>query len=577
MMPADPFTRHIRLRGIPTVALKSAIDRLTALRKPGVRAWRSLRSTRQRIEAAVAFVAAVACVVAAGIQVGPALAETKIEGEPVPADMLPAIVVGATSCPALTGPRLAAQLMAASEFETTAKSGDGEGLAGLDAAEWKKWAPWQQAQRTDVLANVLALAHRTCKYVGQVRDAGVEDDQWGAAVAAEHVGLSAVLKAKGVPTSAEKQVETVTGYANWYADQPEFTGAEKKAEPEASAKTTEAGVAIPDAYVDPIIKAGRTCPGILPAPRVAAQLMAMSAFNPNLRGPNGGQGIAQFTESMWQRYRPSPRASVWDPNAAIPAMSSAICDLKNQLSTMRTADRSGDAYTLALAAYQWGVTAVRAEGGVPRSASVVQLSDLVTGYVPHYSADTRLDPPKPKPKPSPSKSEEPKKPEPEKTTKAPAPKPTKKSTWNPDDSWEIVNALNGKLIEVPGDDNNTAAGTTIQLWDNQTGKDRLWHIADADEDGWVTITNGFAGKALGIRDGSNDNGAELVMLDPKAGGHNQQWRLRDAGDGKHFIVNRSSGKALDILGDDCCADNGTAINQWDLQEHAVDQHWTLRK
>ena len=62
-----------------------------------------MRTTRQRIEAGVVFVAAVACVVAAAVQVGPAFAETKIEGEPVPADVLPAIVVGATACPAVTG------------------------------------------------------------------------------------------------------------------------------------------------------------------------------------------------------------------------------------------------------------------------------------------------------------------------------------------------------------------------------------------------------------------------------------------------------------------------------------------
>jgi hypothetical protein len=566
------------------VAVKDAI----------LKAWRSLRSTRQRIEAGIAFVLAVGCVIAAAVQVGPALAETKIEGEPVPAEMLPAIVVGATSCPALTGPRLAGQLMAASAFEATAKSDTGHGLAGLDAADWKKWAPWQQAQRTDVLANVLALAHRTCKFVGQVRDGGLEGDLWEEAVAADFAGVSAVVKADGVPKAAQEKVDTIVGYANWYADRPEFTD---EPAPDDSKSGVPAGVAVPDAFVKPIVEAGDICPGILPAPRVAAQLMALSGFNANLRGPSGGLGIAQFTESMWKKYRPSTDASVWDPEVAIPAMGTAMCDLKNQLSGMRTEGRSNDPHTLALAAYQWGITAVRSEGGVPRKASVNQLSDLVTGYVGNYSSDARLKPePKPVPTPSsaapspsasadPSKAPEakPKPAETKATEKPAARKPASK--WNAGDRWQLTNALSGRVAEVPGDDSVTAGGTTIQLYDSDKskglgadkGKDQWWRITEAGDPGWVTITNDFTKKVLAVRDASGDNGAEVVMYTPKAGDHNQQWQLKDGGDGRFFIVNRKSGKALDILGDDCCSNNGTALTQWDLQDYAVDQHWKLTK
>ncbi|GLZ01994.1 RICIN domain-containing protein [Actinoplanes sp. NBRC 103695] len=588
------------------MALTFVIDRLRALRATGLRAWRSLRSTRQRVEAGVAFAAAVACVVAAAVQAGPALAETKIEGEAVPDDVLAAIVVGATSCPAVTGPRLAAQMMAASRFEPNAKTGEGEGLANLDAADWKKWAPWQRAQRTDVLANVLALAHRTCKFVGQARESGVAGDLWEAAIAADSVGLEAVVKAKGVPERARKHVDTVAGYANWYADEPDFTGAEQKTR-EQVLSATPGPVKIPDEYVPLVLRAGRVCDDVLPAPRVAAQLMALSAFNPNYRGPNGGQGIAQFTASMWERYRPSAGASVWDPQAAIPAMGSAMCDLWNQLSGMKTADAKSDPYNLALAAYQWGVTAVRAEGGVPRKASVTQLTDLAAGYVEGYSADTRLAPEKPapeKPKPGastpstsastppapqsgPSSSDPQPAADPSKATettgtKAPEKPATKPAApvskkWNAADRWQISNALTGRVADVPGDDVTKAGNTIIGIWNNQKAKDQYWHISDAPDAGWVVITNAFSNKALGVRDRSTVNGVKVVMLTPAAADHNQQWQLRDGGNGTYFIVNRNSGKALDLNGDDCCGDNGTPIGQWDLQSRAVDQHWKLRK
>ncbi|MDP9796094.1 hypothetical protein J2S43_004606 [Catenuloplanes nepalensis] len=569
-------------------------ERVAALPSIGVRAWRSLRTTRQRVEAGVAFTAAVACVVAAGIQVGPALAEPKIEGVAVPAEVLPAIVVGVTSCPDLTGPRLAAQLMAASEFNTAARSATGQGLAGLDDEGWKKWAPWSGAQRADVLANVLALAHRTCESVGQARSFGVEGDLWEAAVAAEESGLTAVVQAKRVPDAARAHVDTVTGYANWYADQPQFTG--EQAEPESSGAPGVNGETIPEEYVGLVVEAGKICPAAS-APRIAAQLMALSAFNPNLRGHNGGMGIAQFTPEMWRLYRPSANASVWDPKAAIPAMGSAVCSLRNQLSGLHLEDdgQAGDPGVLALAAYQWGMTAVRAEGGVPRNAFVAQLPDMVDSLAPVYEKDGRLIPVTPSPSaapttagPSSSSSPSPSAPgtpSPSPSGAAPSsPAPSAPASspaapaWDPKASWVIKNVYSGRVIDVPGYQETTAGGTTMHLWDRADGdRDQFWHVVAAPEAGWFFIKNAWNNKVLGIRDGSTANHAELVMQDEAATVPTQHWQLKDLGEGRYHIINRKSGKALDLNGDDCCGGNGTPIQQYDLQDFAVDQRWTLSK
>ncbi|MEV7986819.1 RICIN domain-containing protein [Micromonospora sp. NPDC085948] len=589
------------------MTLRSVIGRLATFRSSGGRTWHSLRTTRQRIEAGVAFAAAVVCIVAAGLQVGPALAETTVEGEPVPDDVLPAIVVGATSCPALTGPRLAAQLMAASGFKPTAVSERGEGIAGLDSRAWQTWAPWQQAQRADVRANVLALAHRTCEAIGQVRASGADGDLWRAAVAAEKVGLDAVVKVKGVPTSAQEHVDTVAGYANWYARQPQFSGATKPARPSVTPAPDQVG--IPEEYVDAVVKAGQVCPSTVSAARIAAQLRSLSAFNPNLKGSGGGQGIAQFTPSMWEEYKPSDSASVWDPQAAIPTLATAMCDLRNQLSGMnlRQSGEESDAYSLALAAYQWGVTAVRAKGGVPRAAAVPQLVDTVDVYLPAYSSDERLahafpspsaSSPAPPPSSSPSSSSPPPSSSPSATPKpsptvpvdppptpaatpSPSPPPAPPATalpasWDPAVSYQFKNALTGRVMEVPGKDNVTASGTTIQLSDNLRQKDQYWHVAKAADPRYVVITNAFNNKALGIRGGSIKDAAELVQLDPAFDNPNQQWSLIDGGTWVTFI-NRNSGKALDILGDDCCGKHGTPVTQWSRQSYAVDQRWVLSR
>jgi hypothetical protein len=162
---------------------------------------------------------------------------------PVPGSLEPAIADAARSCPVLTFPRVAAQVMSASGFaEHATTPRGGSGIAGLTDAEWTRWMPDSTAARTDSAANIVALAHEMCDLVGAVRDAKVPGDPWQLALASYQTGDTAVQQAGGVPRDATTYVNQVGTYARWYEQR------EAKASPEAS---PEASPSSPAAVDDP--------------------------------------------------------------------------------------------------------------------------------------------------------------------------------------------------------------------------------------------------------------------------------------------------------------------------------------
>jgi hypothetical protein len=97
--------------------------------------------------------------------------------------------------------------------------------------------------------------------------------------------------------------------------------------------------------------------------------MAASGFQADVLGPTGAQGAAQFLPQIWAQYAPSPSASPWDPGAAVPALSTAMCDLVAQLTSL-----GGDPYRVALAAFWWGPQAVRQAGTMPTHTPPIRRS-----------------------------------------------------------------------------------------------------------------------------------------------------------------------------------------------------------
>ncbi|MCM4083463.1 hypothetical protein [Paractinoplanes hotanensis] len=353
------------------------------------RVWDRLDPVRRRLAVGILVVALAGAGIVAGAGFGTASAqETGLAGRPVPAGQVEAIAAAAHACPVLSPARLAAQLMAASGFDANATSANGgSGISGLTDAAWEQWKPRTTSARTDPAANIAALARLTCDLVGQVRQAGIGGDLWRLAVAAHHSGVEAVRAAKGIPGPAAGFVERVSGFATWYA---RLSGAGAKP----AAPTGPIGVVpspgtppkpVPDSYLAAVLAAGRSCPGLTPA-RVAAQLMAASAFNPNLFGARSAQGIAQFSPQIWTRYAPSVAgATPWDPSAAIPALGRTMCALLDGVDGL-----GKDRYRLALAAFRVGPDAVRRAGGLPDDADVRRFVDLTAAYADHYQRDPKL-------------------------------------------------------------------------------------------------------------------------------------------------------------------------------------------
>jgi beta-glucanase (GH16 family) len=166
---------------------------------------------------------------------------TDAKAVPVPAADLAAVLAGAGSCPVLTPSRLAAQIMAASGFSTTARTpSTGIGIAALTNAQWAAWAPAPDAERSDASADILALAHNMCDLSGRVAAARVPGDAWQLTLAAYHSGLNTVTGTKGVPAEASSYVSLVARYAAWYAAQPALADPVPPAVPTTPA-TTPAG------------------------------------------------------------------------------------------------------------------------------------------------------------------------------------------------------------------------------------------------------------------------------------------------------------------------------------------------
>ena len=96
--------------------------------------------------------------------------------------------------------------------------------------------------------------------------------------------------------------------------------------------------------------------------------------------------------------------------------------------------------------------------------------------------------------------------------------------------------------------------------------------AQDDKPKYYRIVSLDTGKALDVTDGSNEDGAKIVV-NAKSDADSQQWKMVKTGDYVKFI-NKKSGKLLDVPG--FTKDEGAEIIQW-VDNGGENQQWTVDK
>ena len=130
------------------------------------------------------------------------------------------------------------------------------------------------------------------------------------------------------------------------------------------------GVAnVPGEYQGVVLKAGSICPEITP-PLIAAQIEAESNWNPNAASEAGAQGMTQFMPATWASAGKDGdgdgKAEINNPRDAIYSQGVYMCSLASEVKERISAGKlTGDVAQLALAAYNAGMGAVDAAGGIP--------------------------------------------------------------------------------------------------------------------------------------------------------------------------------------------------------------------
>jgi hypothetical protein len=131
----------------------------------------------------------------------------------------------------------------------------------------------------------------------------------------------------------------------------------------------------------------------------------------------------------------------------------------------------------------------------------------------------------------------------------------------PSGYFKVFNVASGKVLGV--ENQSTAHGARVLQWDDNGTLDHEWAVAPHPAGGY-TLTNRVTGKYLEIPSASTTVGTASVQWS----GTNcacQRWdfaqtALPPLGTGQYVLVNRNSGKYLDIPASS--TSTGTAANQW---------------
>ena len=152
----------------------------------------------------------------------------------------------------------------------------------------------------------------------------------------------------------------------------------------------QGGANVPGEYQGVVLKAGSICPEITP-PLIAAQIEAESGWNPKAGSHAGAQGMAQFMPRTWASVGRDGdgdgKADILNPQDAIYSQGVYMCSLASEVKERISSGKlKGDVAQLALAAYNAGMGAVDAAGGIPQYAETQNYVPKIMGLMAKYAA-----------------------------------------------------------------------------------------------------------------------------------------------------------------------------------------------
>lgn len=117
-----------------------------------------------------------------------------------------------------------------------------------------------------------------------------------------------------------------------------------------------------------------------------------------------------------------------------------------------------------------------------------------------------------------------------------------------DGTYVIASHQNGfKVLDVSGGSAKSKAN--IQLYDangsNAQKFDVKWVASDDEDGGYYLIVNKGSGKVVDICGGKDANGTNIWQYD-KNGTEAQKWEILPAGDGAYYILSKKNGKVIDV-------------------------------
>ncbi|MCE3604747.1 RICIN domain-containing protein [Massilia sp. P8910] len=130
--------------------------------------------------------------------------------------------------------------------------------------------------------------------------------------------------------------------------------------------------------------------------------------------------------------------------------------------------------------------------------------------------------------------------------------------------YTVVNASTGKVLDVVA--GSTKGAAEVQQWGSGNSSNQQFYLRDAGNGYW-TMQAKHSGLLLDVLNLSVNDGAKIIQWNA-TGAQNQQWLLKKSTGGGYNVVARHSGKSLTVADNDSgsrvyqATDTGNGIQRW---------------